>query len=207
MEIKDVGKKKFHFDSFFNNNKSFIYSVIFYIAGLLLGALIYSQLNDSAAQLISKAVNPITSDFKKMFFSTVAALISPISFSFFVFVVIFGVSLFGFRFINCIPLLIGFAVALKISYFYTSYSANGITYCALLVIPQSCAFAETIIYTIKSSSLMSRQIYNSTTKKSDTEDFNLKLYLKDFVIYIVVIIVISALNSLITSSLVTIIKI
>ncbi len=202
MEIKDVGKKKFDFDSFFNNNKSFIYSVIFYIAGLLLGALIYSQLNDSAAELISKAVNPITSDFKKMFFSTVAVYIAV-----FVFVVIFGVSLFGFRFINCIPLLIGFAVALKISYFYTSYSANGITYCALLVIPQSCVFAETIIYTIKSSSLMSRQIYNSTTKKSDTEDFNLKLYLKDFVIYIVVIIVISALNSLITSSLVTIIKI
>ncbi len=202
MEIKDVGKKKFDFDSFFNNNKSFIYSVIFYIAGLLLGALIYSQLNDSAAQLISKAVNPITSDFKKMFFSTVAVYIAV-----FVFVVIFGVSLFGFRFINCIPLLIGFAVALKISYFYTSYSANGITYCALLVIPQSCVFAETIIYTIKSSSLMSRHIYNSTTKKSDTEDFNLKLYLKDFVIYIVVIIVISALNSLITSSLVTIIKI
>lgn len=202
MEIKDVGKKKFDFDSFFNNNKSFIYSVIFYIAGLLLGALIYSQLNDSAAQLISKAVNPITSDFKKMFFSTVAVYIAV-----FVFVVIFGVSLFGFRFINCIPLLIGFAVALKISYFYTSYSANGITYCALLVIPQSCVFAETIMYTIKSSSLMSRHIYNSTTKKSDTEDFNLKLYLKDFVIYIVVIIVISALNSLITSSLVTIIKI
>lgn len=202
MEIKDVGKKKFDFDSFFNNNKSFIYSVIFYIAGLLLGALIYSQLNDSAAQLISKAVNPVTSDFKKMFFSTVAVYIAV-----FVFVVIFGVSLFGFRFINCIPLLIGFAVALKISYFYTSYSANGITYCALLVIPQSCVFAETIMYTIKSSSLMSRQIYNSTTKKSDTEDFNLKLYLKDFVIYIVVIIVISALNSLITSSLVTIIKI
>lgn len=202
MEIKDVGKKKFDFDSFFNNNKSFIYSVIFYIAGLLLGALIYSQLNDSAAQLISKAVNPITSDFKKMFFSTVAVYIAD-----FVFVVIFGVSLFGFRFINCIPLLIGFAVALKISYFYTSYSANGITYCALLVIPQSCVFAETIMYTIKSSSLMSRHIYNSTTKKSDTEDFNLKLYLKDFVIYIVVIIVISALNSLITSSLVTIIKI
>ena len=202
MEIKDVGKKKFDFDSFFNNNKSFIYSVIFYIAGLLLGALIYSKLNDSAAELISKAVNPITSDFKKMFFSTVAVYIAV-----FVFVVIFGVSLFGFRFINCIPLLIGFAVSLKISYFYTSYSANGITYCALLVIPQSCVFAETIIYTIKSSSLMSRQIYNSTTKKSDTEDFNLKLYLKDFVIYIVVIIVISALNSLITSSLVTIIKI
>jgi hypothetical protein len=202
VEIKDVGKKKFDFDSFFNNNKSFIYSVIFYIAGLLLGALIYSQLNDSAAELISKAVNPITSDFKKMFFSTVAVYIAV-----FVFVVIFGVSLFGFRFINCIPLLIGFAVSLKISYFYTSYSANGITYCALLVIPQSCVFAETIIYTIKSSSLMSRQIYNSTTKKSDTEDFNLKLYLKDFVIYIVVIIVISALNSLITSSLVTIIKI
>ena len=202
MEIKDVGKKKFDFDSFFNNNKSFIYSVIFYIAGLLLGALIYSQLNDSAAELISKAVNPITSDFKKMFFSTVAVYIAV-----FVFVVIFGVSLFGFRFINCIPLLIGFAVSLKISYFYTSYSANGITYCALLVIPQSCVFAETIIYTIKSSSLMSRQIYNSTTKKSDTDDFNLKLYLKDFVIYIVVIIVISALNSLITSSLVTIIKI
>lgn len=202
MEIKDVGKKKFDFDLFFNNNKSFIYSVIFYIAGLLLGSLIYSQLNDSAAELISKAVNPITSDFKKMFFSTVAVYIAV-----FVFVVIFGVSLFGFRFINCIPLLIGFAVALKISYFYTSYSANGITYCALLVIPQSCVFAETIIYTIKSSSLMSRQIYNSTTKKSDTEDFNLKLYLKDFVIYIVVIIVISALNSLITSSLVTIIKI
>lgn len=202
MEIKDVGKKKFDFDSFFNNNKSFIYSVIFYIAGLLLGALIYSQLNDSAAELISKAVNPITSDFKKMFFSTVAVYIAV-----FVFVVIFGVSLFGFRFINCIPLLIGFAVSLKISYFYTSYSANGITYCALLVIPQSCVFAETIIYTIKRSSLMSRQIYNSTTKKSDTEDFNLKLYLKDFVIYIVVIIVISALNSLITSSLVTIIKI
>ena len=202
MEIKDVGKKNLDFDSFFNNNKSFIYSVIFYIAGLLLGALIYSQLNDSAAQLISKAVNPITSDFKKMFFSTVAVYIAV-----FVFVVIFGVSLFGFRFINCIPLLIGFAVALKISYFYTSYSANGITYCALLVIPQICVFAETIIYTIKSSSLMSRQIYNSTTKKSDTEDFNLKLYLKDFVIYIVVIIVISALNSLITSSLVTIIKI
>lgn len=202
MEIKDVGKKKFDFDSFFNNNKSFIYSVIFYIAGLLLGALIYSQLNESAAELISKAVNPITSDFKKMFFSTVAVYIAV-----FVFVVIFGVSLFGFRFINCIPLLIGFAVALKISYFYTSYSANGITYCALLVIPQSCVFAETIIYTIKSSTLMSRHIYNSTTKKSDTEDFNLKLYLKDFVIYIVVIIVISALNSLITSSLVTIIKI
>lgn len=202
MEIKDVGKKNFDFDSFFNDNKSFIYSIIFYIAGLLLGALIYSQLNDSAAELISKAVNPITSDFKKMFFSTVTVYLAV-----FVFVAIFGVSLFGFRFINCIPLLIGFAVALKISYLYTSYSANGITYCALLVIPQSCVFSETIIYTIKSSSLMSRQIYNSTTKKSDTEEFNLKLYLKDFAIYIVVIVAISALNSLITSSLVTIIKI
>lgn len=52
MEIKDVGKKNFDFDSFFNDNKSFIYSIIFYIAGLLLGALIYSQLNDSAAELI-----------------------------------------------------------------------------------------------------------------------------------------------------------
>ena len=202
MEIKDVGKKNFDFDSSFNDNKSFIYSIIFYIAGLLLGALIYSQLNDSAAELISKAVNPITSDFKKMFFSTVTVYIVV-----FGFVAIFGVSLFGFRFINCIPMLIGFAVALKISYLYTSYSANGITYCALLVIPQSCVFSETIIYTIKSSSLMSRQIYNSTTKKSDTEEFNLKLYLKDFLIYIVVIVAISALNSLITSSLVTIIKI
>ena len=92
MEIKDVGKKDFDFDSFFNDNKSFIYSIIFYIAGLLLGALIYSQLNDSAAELISKAINRITSDFKKMFFSTVAVYIAV-----FVFVAIFGVSLFGFR--------------------------------------------------------------------------------------------------------------
>jgi hypothetical protein len=184
--------------SFFENvinNKELIYPLLFYIAGLILGSFLFSEVNDSKFSDVMKSVFVVSqNEFNSIFINKFC-----VYFSLYVVTVLLGLCLIGFPFVNIIPLLTGIEVALKISYYYINYSAKGIGYSILMIIPETAVYIAVLIYTIKTSSSLSKRIYEITTKKSDmTEELNLKSYLKLFLLYGVIVLIISLINALAT---------
>jgi len=105
-------------------------------------------------------------------------------FLFFAISIILGLCLIGFPFINLLPFIIGIYTGMRISYYYISFSFKGFGYSLLMIAPFICFYLTVVIQSISKSYLLSRQIYNLTIKKTDTEsNFNYKLYLKNFLIY------------------------
>jgi hypothetical protein len=93
--------------------------------------------------------------------------------------------------------LSGFVISLKTAFYYVNYSVKGIGYSLLIIIPECSALIVILLYTIKTSSKLSKNIYNLTAKKSDmTEEINLKSYLKSFLLYGLIVTIISLANAL-----------
>ncbi len=201
--IKDENEKKSIADIIIEN-KELIYPALFYLAGLILGSFFFAYINKTNfAGIIDSIFKLAADDFYTVFLNKFC-----VYFSLFTITVLLGLCLVGFPFINIIPLLIGIEIALKISYYYVNFSVKGIGYSLLMIIPESACFITVLMYTIKTSSALSKSIYTVTTKKSDmNEEINLKSYLKNFLTYAIIIIAISVINALATyllSSIITI---
>lgn len=185
------------------NNKNLIYPILFYIAGLLLGSVLYSTISKTAVFDIMESVFKLENDeFIKLVINKFS-----VYFSVFTITILFGMCLVGFPFINFIPLLCGIEIALRISYFYVNYSVKGIGYSLLLIIPESAAFILVLTHTIDKSNSLSKSIFSLTMKSQENIDFKPVNYLKSFGIYAVLIILISVLNALVTYLLENIITI
>lgn len=186
------------------DNKDYIYPACFYIGGLILGTFFFEYLNHSAFSKVMDDVFKLTqSAFADIFLNRLS-----LYFSLFSVTVFLGMCLVGFPIINAIPLICGVETALKVSYYYVNYSAKGIGYSVLMIIPECAAFLTVLIYTIKLSAQLSKNIYAFTTKKTDTEEnFTLSPYLKSFFIYALCVTVISAVNAAIIYLLANIITI
>lgn len=201
--IKDENEKQ-SFADIIIKNREFIYPALFYLAGLILGSFFFTYINKTnLAEIIESVFKLSTDDFYTFFLNKFC-----VYFSLFTITVLLGLCLVGFPFINIIPLFSGMEIALKISYYYVNFSVKGIGYALLMIIPESACFITVLIYTIKTSSALSRYIYSVTTKKSDmNKDINLKSYLKNFLIYAIIVVAISVINALATyllSSIITI---
>lgn len=186
------------------DNKDYIYPACFYIAGIILGTFFFEFINNSAFSKIMGDVFKLNQNtFLQIFLNRFT-----IYFSLFSITVFLGMCLVGFPLINMIPLVCGLEIALKVSYYYVNYSTKGIGYSVLMVIPECAAFLTVLIYTIKLSSQLSKNIYSFTTKKTDIEeDFKLSPYLKKFFIYALCVTLISAANAAIIYLLANIISI
>lgn len=186
--------------SLYNDNREYIFSIIFYLTGLIIGSLFYckADIND----LILSIINSKNATLLSLFISRLSVYIS-----IYCITLLLGMCLIGFPFISIIPLMIGLELGIKLSYYYVSYKAKGIGYSLLLIIPELSAFFTILIYTMKSSNKLSKSIYDLSTKKSDTETIELNQYLKSYAIYSVFIILISFINALMEFLLAPIINI
>ncbi len=194
-EDKDKHKEKKNLYEIFTENKTVIYSSLFFAAGLLCGALIYKNCRTDALDDIIRSA--ASNDFINQF-------VNNLGFYFFVFAltVLLGICLVGFPVINAVPLIIGLQAGLKIAYYYINFGFKGFGYSLLMIAPFVCSFLTVIVYTASLSSDLSRKIYNITLGKSEsTEKINYKSYMKKYLLYALMTVLVALINSGITSAL------
>lgn len=113
----DEEKESFDFIKFFSENKTFIYSVLFYFCGLLGGSFMYKKCQNDV-------LNKILACGDESFIQLLTNNIS-VYFLLFALSLLMGLCLVGFPFINLIPMYIGFEAGMKVAYYYINYSVKG----------------------------------------------------------------------------------
>lgn len=199
-EIKEKEPKKSPAE-IFKENKTAFYSVLFYTAGLLLGAFIYVKCSGDALNELIKMLN--STEF-------LTAFINNLGFYFLVYAVtvLLGICLVGFPVIQIIPLVLGVQCGLETAYYYINFGIKGFGYNLLMIAPFVCSFLTLIIFTIEISYELSKSIYNITVNKNfDSEKIDYKKYLKKYLIYALIAVAVALVNSGVTAALSGIISI
>lgn len=196
----DKNKKKFDFNFDFNEYKSVLYTALFYSFGLFVGAYFYKITQfDSLNNMLA----PKSNDFLSLFIENYC-----LYFSIFVLVVFLGFCLIGFPIINIIPTVIGIFTGIKISYFLICYAAKGAGYCLIMIVPFASLFLTVIAFTIEISTELSKNLMLLTKQDSiDKCNINIKKQVKKYLIFSLVILAVSALNSLMTCLLYSVVTI
>ncbi len=195
-ENNEIIEKKEHKDLYtlFKENKTFIYSIFFYIAGLICGSLIYKKCQNNTLNEVLSATNE---SFLQLFINNLSNY-----FLLFAISILLGLCLVGFPFINLIPMFLGFETGMKIAFYYINYSVKGVGYTILMIAPFICFYLTIIIYSISMSYRISKNIYNITVRKENIEEeFNYKNYLKKYIIYAIIILLVALFNTIITTTL------
>ncbi|MCH5317769.1 MAG: stage II sporulation protein M [Eubacterium sp.] len=196
--FKEEKEKKDLFE-LFSENKTFLYSVIFYAAGLFCGSYVYLKCKND---LLNSLFAVQTEDFLQSFLNNLSLYMLIFAIS-----VLLGVCLVGFPLLNMIPLFVGFEAGMRVAYYYINYAIKGVGYSFLMVAPFVCLYLTVLIYSISMSYEMSRKIYDITVKKSEIEDFDYKTYLKKYLLYAALIVAVSLVNTAVSSVLSGIISI
>lgn len=194
-EKAEIRKEKKSLYEIFTEYKTVIYSSVFFAAGLLCGALLYKNCRTDALDEIIKTA--AGNDFLNLF-------INNLGFYFLVFAltVLLGICLVGFPIINAVPLIIGVQAGLEIAYYYLNFGFKGFGYCILMIAPFVSSFLSVIVYTVSLSSELSRKIYDLTIGKKDTaEKIEYKKYMKKYLLYALMIVIVALVNSGITAAL------
>ena len=192
--LEMIGTDKKDLFTLFSENKTFIYSVLFYVAGLLCGSFIYRNCQN---EVLNKILNSFDEDFVQLLLNNLSVYMLIFAIS-----VLLGVCLVGFPVINFSPFVIGFEAGMKIAYYYVNYGVKGIGYSLLMVAPYVCLFLTIIVYSISMSYDLSKKIYNITIKKSDMSDeFHYKTYLKKYLAYAGLIVVSALVNTAVCTAL------
>lgn len=194
-EKAEIRKEKKSLYEIFTEYKTVIYSSVFFAAGLLCGALLYKNCRTDALDEIIKTA--AGNDFLNLF-------INNLGFYFLVFAltVLLGICLVGFPIVNAVPLIIGVQAGLEIAYYYLNFGFKGFGYCILMIAPFVSSFLTVIVYTVSLSSELSRKIYDLTIGKKDTaEKIEYKKYMKKYLLYAIMIVIVALVNSGITAAL------
>ncbi|MCH5315287.1 MAG: stage II sporulation protein M [Eubacterium sp.] len=189
VNFQIVNKKKLDFNDFFECFRENIYSILFYVFGLALGAYLYKAVqNDSINQLLMLNA-------KSLFEELIANLI--VYLSIWLLLVLMGFSLIGFSVMNAIPIFVGLYYGLKSACYFTIHGGKGIGYITLAIAPVSALFLALIIYSISYNSKLSKSIL--TTIKDRQKDFTIAV--KPLLLQIIIQLVLFLLLSLINSAL------
>ena len=186
-------KEKKDLFTLFSENKTFLYSVIFYAAGLFCGSYVYLKCQNEILNGILMAQNE---EFLQSFLNNLSLYMLIFAVS-----VLLGVCLVGFPLLNMIPLFVGFESGMKVAYYYINHGIKGVGYSFLMIAPFVCLFLTVLIYSISMSYEMSKNIYEITVKKTEIEGFNYKIYLKKYLLYAALIVVVSLVNTAVSSVL------
>ena len=184
------------------DNKEYIYPALFYMAGLFLGSYSFSLINNSAVSRLIEKIFSSSSDSLYVFFINRFSLY----FSVYLVCVLLGMCLIGFPIINIIPFLTGCEIAIKTAYYYVNSGFKGVGFALLMIIPEGAAIATVLIHAIKTSSLLSKSIFD-VAGKGKCERIEIKAYLKEYLFYGVIVALIAFFNSLASFLLNSIIKI
>ncbi len=194
MKETHLDKRKIDFEELYTEYKEFIYPFLFYLAGLLTVTLLFTKFSDNFNDFMKNCFVVDNENLTKLLFNYFS-----LYFTVFSLTVFLGLCMIGYPIINIIPLIYGFSIGCKICFYYVNYGFNGVAYSLLLIIPEASVFFITLIFTVKNSSLLSKQIYLLTVKKSDmTEELSFKSYLINYVKYAVYVALTATVNSLTT---------
>lgn len=199
--MKDL--KKTDFQQLFDDNKEYIYSILLYVAGLLIGTFTYTGVQ---SEKINKRIASIFQysakmDLLQLFINRFAIYII-----IFCITVLMGLLVIGYAVTNTVPIITGCIIGLRISYYYVNYGIKGVGYCALLVIPEAALFMAIIVYCIKIGNQLSRGIMDSIKKQDTAVPYQAKPYLKSYLIYLFSLSIAAFLNALLTYLLTPLIK-
>lgn len=195
VKNKNENEEKKSFFEIFKENKTAFYASFFFAAGLLCGALIYKNCATDALDDIIRST--VSNDFLNLF-------INNLGFYFFIFALtlFMGICLVGFPIINIVPLLIGIQTGIKISYYYINFGIKGFGYSLLMIAPFVCSFLTVIVYTVALSSELSKNIYELTVGKTENaQKIEYKSYMKKYLLYALMIVIVTLVNSGITAAL------
>lgn len=191
MEGFELKKRNVDIVSILSENKQFIYPIVLYVAGVISGTVLYKNANPAFLSIISEIFSSSTVSFDVMLINHFC-----LYFSVFTITVLFGLCLIGFPIVNIITICIGIEIGIKLCYYYVTYSAKGIGYSILMIIPEAAVFVTIIIFTLVKSNALSKAMYMIISKKEGmNEEINLKSYLKSFVLYAFIIMIVSLLNA------------
>lgn len=191
MDVEN--KSNITISKFITENKEIIYPTLMYITGLFIGSFLMSYSNP-ANDIFKKIFSIKTGDFASILIFNVGIYLAV-----FALTVLLGMCLIGFPFISIIPLTIGIEISMKTSFYYLNHPVKGVGYSLLMIAPESAVLLTVLILTISKSSRLSKYIYSLTVKKGDmTEELNLSSYLKNYLIYALVVSVTALLNSVAT---------
>lgn len=181
-ELAEIKENKFSFN--FTENKSYIYTAVFYLCGLIIGSVLYKN---SSSETLNSLITSKNGEFLQLFINNFC-----LYFSIFLVTVFLGFCLIGFPIINTVPIICGLVIGMKISYYYINHSAKGIGYCLIMIIPTAAILLSVVAFTIKTSSDMSKSLFNLSVKKNDEIEsengFDYRSNIKKYLIFGVVIV-------------------
>ncbi len=199
INFEIVNDKKFDFKTFFQNNKESVYSIIFYVFGLILGSYFYAVSK-------SEAVNTVLTEVTKSFSVAVVANLM-LYLSLFLLIVLMGFSLIGFAVMNFIPVIAGIFYGMKCACYFSLYSGKGIGYILLLIAPVSALLISLIVYALSCNSKFSKNIYEAVKNKNRDNTFSVKSLLIEIIIQLVLFSVLAVINASLSVGLENIITI
>ena len=189
FNLEDENEKKTDIEKIIVDNKTVIYSIVFYACSLAIGTVLYRLLQSSALDSVLK---PSNANFSKLFSQNICNYLS--------------LFLIGYGLINIIPCVIGIQVGMKAAYFYINYQAKGVGYTILMIAPFAALFLTVLIFVIQTSSNMSKQIVDITKNNLDYK-LEVKPTLRKFLIYGLIIIAFSGVCALIETLLKSVVTI
>ncbi len=199
INFEIVNDKKFDFKTFFQNNKESVYSIIFYVFGLILGSYFYAVSK-------SEAVNTVLTEVTKSFSVAVVANLM-LYLSLFLLIVLMGFSLIGFAVMNFIPVIAGIFYGMKCACYFSLYSGKGIGYILLLIAPVSALLISLIVYALSCNSKLSKTIYEAVKNKNRDNTFSVKSLLIEIIIQAVLFSTLAVINASLSVGLENIITI
>ncbi len=178
----------------FKKSIDYIYPVLLYLCGLIIGTVLYNKVSAQNTEgIISGFLNSNTKSFITLLTNRVCI------YSFvYIITVLLGMCLIGYPFLMLLPVIIGFIISYKLSYLYSSYDVKEIGYSLLMIIPEAASAVTVLIYSVVKSSILSRFIFTSTVKKDMTENERFKSYLISYGIYFIIINLIAVINASLT---------
>ena len=175
-------------------NKEYIYPLLFYAAGLIIASGGYRIISNSAiSSLIKTVFSNKQIEFVEFFLNRFSVYMS-----LYVVCVFLGMCLVGFPFINIIMTLIGAELAIKTAYYYINFSAKGIGFALLMIIPEGAAIGTVLIYAIKTSNELSRRIFEIAAKNNTSEAVDIKYFLKRYLLFALIVLLITLVNALVS---------
>lgn len=191
----NVEKEKINYFALFKENRNYIYSFLFYVAGLIFGAVLYAKFSGEALNTL--VIADKSEHLLQQFISVLSKYLLVFSVS-----VLLGICLIGFPLVNAVPLILGFETAVRITYYYCNYGIRGFGYTLLMIAPFACILMTIIMLTINKSFELSKRIYDLTVKRADcVEEINYKSYLKSYLFYGVFVIIAAFSDAVATVSL------
>ncbi len=167
-----------------------------FICGVIIGALLIKNSNNDLNKTITSLIgNYIESRKTASFFADFGSTLLLVS-SLPVFCFVLGFCAVGVPGVFISPFAAGIVVSTYIGYYYSTFGASGLGYCALVVIPAFSVVVGTLIKCAGKSATMSVDILESVlgqnTKKNDKN--KLKDYCANYIVMLLILVLAALLN-------------